>query len=70
MKGPSVNDPERYHLTLALDGRAALEGWWGREETARRKFKAIVGEYGVEGATVTLTDTATGDQVASWPDSA
>ena len=65
-----MNAPERYRLTLTLDGRAALEGWWGSEEPADRKFKAMVGEYGVEGATITLVDTATGDQVASRPDSA
>lgn len=28
-----MTDPGRYHLTLHLDGRPALDGWWEREAT-------------------------------------
>jgi hypothetical protein len=62
-----VTDPERYHLTLTLDGRPAMHGWWGSETTARRKWAETVGDYGRDGATVILVDTEAGEQIANWP---
>ena len=61
-------NPERFHLTLALDGEPTLDGWWGSEATARRKWAETVGEYGRDGARITLVDTETGEQLAVWPD--
>ncbi|MFD4968976.1 hypothetical protein [Streptomyces sp. NPDC058424] len=61
--------PERYHLTLTADGRPAMHGWWGRETTARRKFRDWVGEYGsARGARITLVDEETGETLTTWPD--
>jgi prophage tail gpP-like protein len=62
-----MTDPERYRLTLHLDGRRVLDGWWDSEKTARRKFTATVGDYGRDGAEVALVDTASGETIASWP---
>ncbi|MCW7941708.1 hypothetical protein AAW14_06645 [Streptomyces hygroscopicus] len=62
-----MTDPERFHLTLHLDGRPVLDGWWGDEATARKKFREAVGDYGRDGARIALTDTETGEQLASWP---
>ncbi|WP_158727358.1 hypothetical protein [Streptomyces sp. NRRL S-31] len=46
-----------------------LDGWWGREETARDKFRRCIGEYGsMPGARVTLPDATTGETLVSWPD--
>lgn len=61
-----VIDPERYRLTLTLDGQPALHGWWGSEAPARRKFAATVGEYGRDGTHVILVGTETGDVLTSW----
>jgi hypothetical protein len=62
-------DPERYRLTLYLDGRPALDGWWALEATARRKWSELVGEYGVDGARIVLVDREDGGRVvASWPE--
>jgi hypothetical protein len=63
-----MDDPERYRLTLTLDGRRVLDGWWGSEETARRKFRSTVGDYGRDGAEVALVDTESGETIASWPE--
>ena len=65
-----MTDPERYRLTLYLHGRPALDGWWASEEAARRKWSALVGEYGGRpGATIVLIDREDGGRVvASWPD--
>jgi hypothetical protein len=65
-----MTNADRYRLTLYLHGRPAMDGWWGVEETARRKWSALVGEYGSrDGATVVLVDREDGGRVvASWPD--
>ncbi|MEV8033865.1 hypothetical protein [Streptomyces sp. NPDC086182] len=59
---------DRYHLTLTLDGRPAMQGWWSREATARRQFTAWVGERGeMPGVRITLVDTETGRTLTAWP---
>jgi hypothetical protein len=63
-----TDEPGRYRLALTLDGRRALDGWWGDEETARKKFKDTIGDYGRDGATVALVDTETGETLDSWPE--
>lgn len=62
-------DPDRYHLTVTSRGRPAVQGWWGSEGVARRKFTTWVGEYGtLPDPHVTLVDTATGVVLTTWPD--
>jgi hypothetical protein len=64
-------DDQRYHLTLTLDGRPAMQGWWASEATARRLFKVWIGERGsLPGARVTLVDEQEQRVLASWPDEA
>lgn len=63
-----MTDPERFHLAVSLDGRPVLDGWWGSEKTARKKWAEAVGEYGRDGARITLVDTETGEKLAVWPD--
>jgi len=58
----------RYRVTLALDGRTVLRGWWGNAATARRQFAGLVGEYGRPGAHVTLDDETTGTTLTEWPE--
>lgn len=66
-----AEDLERYHLTLTLDGRQAMNGWWGSEATARRQFTRWIGEHGsVDGARVVLVDELEQLVLASWPDEA
>ncbi|MFD4610379.1 hypothetical protein ACFWOT_20250 [Streptomyces sp. NPDC058440] len=40
------DEPQRYYLTLTVDVRIVLQGWWASEATARWKFSGWVGEYG------------------------
>ncbi|MFF7881080.1 hypothetical protein ACH40F_07615 [Streptomyces sp. NPDC020794] len=62
-------DDERYHLTLTLDGRPAMQGWWGSEATARRHYSAWIGERGsMPGVRIVLVDEETGEELTSWPD--
>lgn len=59
---------DRYHLTLTLDGRPAMQGWWPREETGRRQFASWVGERGdMPGVRIVLVDEETGETLAVWP---
>ncbi|WP_189956492.1 hypothetical protein [Streptomyces alanosinicus] len=59
----------RYHLLLSSGGRPRQHGWWGREETARDKFRRWVGEYGsLPDTRVTLIDEDTAGVLAVWPD--
>lgn len=59
----------RYRVTVTIDGEPLIQGWWGSEATARRKFAAWVGEHGSRaGARVTLTDEETGAVLTEWPD--
>lgn len=63
-----MTNPDRFHLTLSLDGRPALDGWWGSETTARKKWAEAVGEYRRDGARITLVDEETGEELAAWPE--
>ena len=66
---PGGVNPERFHLALSAHGQPVMHGWWGSEETARRKFTRWIGEHGsADGAHITLTDTATDTVLTSWPD--
>lgn len=58
---------QRYHLTLSRDGTPAVHGWWGREETARRKLTAWIGDWGKPGVGITLVDEETGTVLTEWP---
>jgi hypothetical protein len=58
---------DRYHLTLTAAGRPAMHGWWSSEVTARGKFAAWVGSWGVPGAQIVLVDEETGETLAEWP---
>ena len=66
----SNNSPDRFHLTLAAEGRPAMHGWWGSETVARDKHRSWVGHWGRPGATVTLVDEDTGATLTSWPEKA
>ena len=60
---------DRYHLTLTLDGKPAMHGWWAKEATARRQFASWVGERGsMPGVRIVLVDTADGTVIHRWPD--
>jgi hypothetical protein len=59
-------DDQRYHLTLSLDGRPAMQGWWGSEETARDRFRDWVGRA-ADDARVVLVDEETGETLTTWP---
>jgi hypothetical protein len=62
---------QRYHLTLTLGGRPAMQGWWGSETVARRQFSSWIGERGsMPGVRITLVDTVDGRVIHSWPDEA
>ena len=63
-----MTDPERFHLTLTVDGRAVAEGWWADETVARAKHREWVGDFGRPAAHVTLVDDETGEELAAWPD--
>jgi hypothetical protein len=53
-------------VILSIEGRRALDGWWGDEPTARRKFRQLVGQQGRDGVTVTLVDEEQGAVLTSW----
>ncbi|MGW6928038.1 hypothetical protein ACWGA9_43395 [Streptomyces sp. NPDC054950] len=58
-----------YKVTLLVDERPVMEGWWEERATAERKYLAWIGEHGSRaGARVTLADEETGDVLTSWPD--
>lgn len=57
---------DRFHLTLTVDGRPAMHGWWGSEATARAKFLRWVG-WEVTAARVVLVDEETGTVLDEWP---
>lgn len=66
-----MTGPGRYHLTLTVDGRPMMHGWWDDETTARRQFTQWIGERGsLPGAHVTLVDEETGEELDSWPEAA
>jgi hypothetical protein len=60
---------QRFHLTLACDGRSVMHGWWASEATARRRWTTWIGEHGSRpGASITLVDEETGETLTTWPD--
>jgi hypothetical protein len=64
-------DDQRYHLTLTLDGRPAMHGWWGSEAVARKQFSSWIGERGsMPGVRIVLVDEQEQLVLASWPDEA
>jgi hypothetical protein len=64
-------DDQRYHLSLTLDGRPAMQGWWDSEKTARRQFTTWIGERGsMPGVRIVLVDELEQLVLASWPDEA
>ncbi|GHJ04850.1 hypothetical protein TPA0906_67150 [Streptomyces olivaceus] len=61
----------RYRVTVTTAGDPLIQGWWGDETVARRKFSSWVGEHGSRaGARVTLVDEETGERLTEWPDPA
>ncbi|MGQ4420112.1 hypothetical protein ACN6LA_007930 [Streptomyces sp. SAS_269] len=55
----NLEEPGRFHLLLASDGRTVQHGWWNSERTALRKFSIWVGERGtMPGASVSPTSRA------------
>lgn len=62
-------NPGRFHLTLTVDGRPVVHGWWSVRATADRKFREWIGAQGSKpGARIMLVDTATGETLTEWPD--
>lgn len=62
-----MSDPAgRYRVTLIVDGRTVMNGWWDVRATAEKKWTSWVGEQG-DGARVELVDTETGDVLKAWP---
>lgn len=58
---------QRFHLTLACDGKLVMHGWWASEATARRRWTAWIGEHGSRpGARITLVDEETGATLTEW----
>ncbi|GAA4799369.1 hypothetical protein [Streptomyces ziwulingensis] len=62
--------PGRYHLVLAAAGRPAMHGWWDDETVARRKLASWIGDWGVSGSSITLTDEKAGERLTEWPEQA
>ncbi|MEU5243639.1 hypothetical protein AB0G81_05895 [Streptomyces asoensis] len=59
----------RYKVTLLVDGRPVMEGWWQERAVAERKYLAWIGEHGSSAkAQATLTDEEGGVVLTSWPD--
>lgn len=59
----------RYRVTVTTGGQPLIQGWWGSEATARRKFTAWVGEHGDRpGARVILIDEGSGRVLTEWPE--
>lgn len=63
-----MDDAGRYRLTLTMNGRRTMRGWWATEDAARRQIPVWVRDWGVVGALITLVDTADGTVVHSWPE--
>lgn len=62
-----MDERHRYHLALVVDGRVTMQGWWGVRAVAEGKFTEWIGGHGRPGATITLTDEATGETLTAWP---
>ncbi|MGW2113232.1 hypothetical protein [Streptomyces sp. NPDC001948] len=60
----------RYRVTLTVEARTVMSGWWSDEATAERKCRRWIGERGSVGGTrIALTDEWEGGRVVmSWPE--
>ncbi|WP_406170412.1 hypothetical protein OIE52_39515 [Streptomyces canus] len=66
-----AENPDRYHLTLLVNGEPAMQGWWPLESTARDQLPVWVGSWGsLPDARITLVDEETGTVLTTWPDEA
>jgi hypothetical protein len=64
-------NPDRYHLTLLVDGEPVMHGWWPLESTARDQLPVWVGSWGsLSDARITLVDEETGTVLTTWPEEA
>ncbi|WP_338704292.1 hypothetical protein V2W30_40980 (plasmid) [Streptomyces sp. Q6] len=65
-----MTPPDRYHLTLAIDGRTILRGWWDNAGTADGKFDGFRDEHEAHaGAHLLLTEWDAGREwpLREWP---
>ncbi|MFG3585159.1 hypothetical protein [Streptomyces sp. NPDC047990] len=63
-----MDDAGRYRLTLSLDSRPAMTGWWDDRPVADRQFSSWVGERGeMPGVRIELIDTADDRVIHRWP---
>jgi hypothetical protein len=64
-------NPDRYHLTLFVEGRSVMHGWWPLESTARDQLPVWERSWGsLPDARIVLVDEETGETLTTWPDDA
>jgi hypothetical protein len=61
-----MDDPGRYRLTLTLEGRPSMHGWWKTESAALEQRRGWIGTWGRPGSRIDLIDTADGQVIHSW----
>ncbi|MFF3884064.1 hypothetical protein [Streptomyces sp. NPDC001914] len=57
----------RYHVTLVLDGKPTMHGWWKTKPLAMSQYGGWIGRWGRPGARITVVDADTEDLLAEWP---